>query len=54
VVFDPFIGSGTVGLVAEKLSRKWLGIELNEEFVDLANHRKKEEAAQGFLRKVIE
>ena len=33
VVFDPFFGCGTVGLVARKHNRRYLGIELNPEYV---------------------
>ena len=33
VVFDPFFGCGTVGLVARKHNRRFLGIELNPEYV---------------------
>lgn len=32
LVLDPFIGSGTVGRVAQKLNRRWIGFELNEEY----------------------
>ena len=39
LVLDPFFGSGTVGLVAERLNRKWVGIELNPEYVRLAEKR---------------
>jgi len=39
VVLDPFMGSGTVGVVAERLGRDWLGIELNPAFGRLANER---------------
>lgn len=39
VVLDPFIGSGTTALTAKRLGRDWLGIELNADYVDLANHR---------------
>ena len=31
-VFDPFLGSGTTAVVAEKLNRKWLGIEIDKEY----------------------
>lgn len=39
VVLDPFFGAGTVGVVAEKLGRDWVGIELNPAYVDLASSR---------------
>lgn len=39
VVLDPFMGAGTTGLVAEKLGRDWLGIELNPEYVEMAEAR---------------
>lgn len=32
LIIDPFIGSGTTGRVAEKLNRRWIGFELNEEY----------------------
>ncbi len=39
VVLDPFMGSGTTAIVAEALSRNWLGIELNPAFARLAEER---------------
>jgi len=39
LVLDPFIGSGTTAVVAERLHRDWLGIELNPEYVALAQKR---------------
>jgi len=39
VVLDPFFGAGTAGLVAQRLGRDWLGIELNPEFARLATRR---------------
>lgn len=41
-VLDPFFGSGTAGVVAESLGRKYVGIELNRSYVDLALERLKE------------
>lgn len=38
-VLDPFFGSGTVGLVASRLHRKFLGIELSEEYASIARRR---------------
>jgi DNA modification methylase len=34
VVLDPFIGSGTTGMVAVSLQRKYIGIELNKEYCE--------------------
>jgi len=39
VVFDPFIGSGTVAIAAEMYGRDWLGIELNPAYAELARTR---------------
>ena len=39
IVFDPFLGSGTASVVAKKLGRHYLGIEMNEEYCLLAQKR---------------
>jgi len=39
LVFDPFIGSGTVGAVAERLGRRWCGTDLNPAYHQLAKRR---------------
>jgi len=39
IVLDPFMGSGTTAVVAQKLGRKYIGIELNPKYVKLANKR---------------
>ena len=39
IVLDPFAGSGTALLVAEKLDRNWVGIELSSEYIDMALKR---------------
>ena len=42
VVLDPFVGSGTTTAVARKLGRRWLGIDLDAEYADLARKRTNE------------
>jgi site-specific DNA-methyltransferase (cytosine-N4-specific) len=42
-VLDPFCGSGTTGVVAARFGRKFIGIELNPEYVRMANRRIKQE-----------
>ena len=39
IVLDPFFGSGTTGLAAQELSRHWVGIELNPEYIEIAKRR---------------
>jgi len=39
VVLDPFIGSGTTALAAIQLDRKYVGIDLNPEYVKLSQTR---------------
>ncbi len=39
IVFDPFLGSGTTAVVAKKLSRKFVGIELDNKFASIASKR---------------
>ena len=39
VVLDPFMGAGTVAVVAERLGRRWLGIELNQAYAAAAEQR---------------
>jgi site-specific DNA-methyltransferase (adenine-specific) len=39
VVLDPFVGSGTTCVEAKKLNRKYIGIEINEEYVKIAEER---------------
>ena len=39
IVYDPFMGSGTTGKMAELLKRNWIGSEISKEYVDLANER---------------
>jgi DNA modification methylase len=39
LVLDPFIGSGTTAVACTKLNRHYSGIEINQEYIDIANER---------------
>ena len=48
-ILDPFSGAGTTAMVAAKLNRNYIAIELNEKYVDIANRRLDKEL--GMFRK---
>lgn len=50
VVLDPMVGSGTVTKVARALGRRWIGVELNPEYVLLARSRTRQ--AYGYREAV--
>ncbi|MGO1042177.1 DNA-methyltransferase [Clostridioides difficile] len=39
IVFDGFMGTGSCGLAAKKLNRKFIGIELDKDYYDIAKNR---------------
>lgn len=43
IILDPFMGAGTTALVARKLDRNFIGIELNPEYIKIAEKRLKKE-----------
>lgn len=48
IVLDPFIGSGTTAVTAQNLGRDFIGIELNPEYVQIAERRLAEIPASLF------
>lgn len=46
VIIDPFAGAGTVGLVARRLGRSFIGIELKSEYASIAATRASERNTQ--------
>ncbi|MBU1533840.1 site-specific DNA-methyltransferase, partial [Myxococcota bacterium] len=39
LVLDPFMGSGTTGIASAILGRRFLGIDMNEEYLNIAKSR---------------
>ena len=52
IVLDPFFGSGTTGRVATQYNRRYLGIELNPEYVEIEKRRTNnvQMTLEGFMR----
>lgn len=47
-VLDPFSGSGTTGMVAQRHGRRYVGIDLNREYLDLSLRTRLQQAALDF------
>ena len=45
-ILDPFMGSGTTGVAAVKLGRKFIGIEIDARYFDIACRRIEDAAKQ--------
>lgn len=39
IVLDPFVGTGTTCVVAERMGRRWIGIDISERYLDYARRR---------------
>jgi len=46
LILDPFLGSGTTAIASERLNRRWIGIEISEEYCEIAAKRIEAEASQ--------
>jgi site-specific DNA-methyltransferase (adenine-specific) len=49
IYLDPFIGSGTTAVACTRLGKKWIGIEVNPEYVEIAKRRIQKTARQYHL-----
>lgn len=49
LVLDNCIGSGTTAVACERLGRRWIGIEISEEYCEIAKKRIEAESRQGKL-----
>jgi len=49
IILDPFMGSGTTGVAALRLGRKFIGIEIDEEYYEMAKKRITDQAKQSRL-----
>lgn len=47
-VLDPFSGGGTTGLAAQLTGRKYIGVDINREYLDLALNTRLREATLDF------
>lgn len=43
LVLDPFVGSGTTAVVAQRTGRKYVGIEISRDYCDLSSNRLRQE-----------
>lgn len=51
VVLDPFAGSGTTLLVANRMDRSAVGIEINPSYIEIANRKRRRSAGVPFKQK---
>jgi site-specific DNA-methyltransferase (adenine-specific) len=48
-VLDPFVGSGSTGIICSILKRKFIGIDISKEYLDLAIKRFKDKEKKSLI-----
>ena len=46
IIVDPFMGSGTTGVACKELGRDFIGIELDEDYFNIAKNRIEERTGE--------
>lgn len=49
IVLDPFVGSGTTAIVAKRMGRHYIGIDIKEEYCEMAKNKLRNQVYQGVL-----
>jgi len=49
LVLDPFMGSGTTAVACKQLNRNFIGFEIEQKYVEIANKRLQQEALHNFI-----
>lgn len=52
IVLDPFLGSGTTAIAAQNLNKNFIGIEINEEYVNIAKRRLEENKEKDKIKQL--
>jgi len=53
IVLDPFNGHGTTGIAAQRLNRKYIGVDVEKSYLDITIKRYREETKRKYLPKVL-
>jgi len=53
IVLDPMVGSGTTCVVAKRLGRRWIGIDLNPDYVEIAKKRLKLDLTESKVHSLL-
>jgi len=52
IVLDPFVGTGTTVIAAKRLGRKYIGIDIDEKYVDITNEKLAQERLDSKIERV--